>query len=411
MIDSLAPDWVLITSLFEGPADPAIVSIGRLETATRTAVILHDLIPFLDPETYLGDPTARKWYFSKIDYLRRADLILAVSDSARREAVDALGFDVNRAISVSSAADECFTKANIKPEAAKALLRRIGVRGKFVMHASKIEPRKNFDGLIRAFGLLPKAVRDAHQLVLVGDHDANERAVLRRLATRAGLGPDALAFAGHVSDSELACLYSHCTLYVMPSFHEGFGLPALEAMSCGAATIGSNTTSIPEVIGRKDALFDPHSDRSIAALIERALTDAEFLRSLKDHARDWSKRFSWDHSAQLSLSAIEQASPPLGAVQREKPRYFGAVTKDRGRYGPSVAPEHKDLVAVADSIAKNERAFARRQRGAGQAITHDTDRRKLADKNPNRPYDETFVENLYRIFHEREPDHEASRPI
>jgi glycosyltransferase involved in cell wall biosynthesis len=63
-----------------------------------------------------------------------------------------------------------------------------------------------------------------------------------------------------VSDDELIALYSQCTLFVFPSFHEGFGLPALEAMCCGAAVIGSNTSSIPEVIGKEDALFDPCSD-------------------------------------------------------------------------------------------------------------------------------------------------------
>ncbi len=76
MIDALAPDVLLITSLFEGLGDAAVVSIGRVDRATRIAVILHDLIPFLDPETYLGDPVARKWYYSKIESLRRVDLVL-----------------------------------------------------------------------------------------------------------------------------------------------------------------------------------------------------------------------------------------------------------------------------------------------------------------------------------------------
>jgi ADP-heptose:LPS heptosyltransferase/glycosyltransferase involved in cell wall biosynthesis len=402
MIDALAPDVVLITSLFEGPSDPAIVSIGRLDSATKTAVILHDLIPFLDPETHLGDPEAKKWYNAKIEYLRRADLLLAVSDSAWREAVNALGFDDSHALSVSSAADECFTHAKISPEPAKALLQRIGVRSKFVMHASKIEPRKNFDGLIRAFGLLPKAVRETHQLVLVGEHDATERGALRRLASDAGLAPDALVFAGHVSDSELACLYSQCTLYVMPSFHEGFGLPALEAMSCGAAAIGSNTTSIPEVIGRKDALFDPHSDRSMAALIERALTDAKFWRSLKDHAGQWSKHFSWDRSAQLSLTAMEKlvGTPTANRKSHDVSLLLGKVAAIRA----IIVPERKDLVAAADSIAKNERAIFQRRPGSDNAAERRAGPGLEPAESGERRYDENFVENLYRIFHQREPD-------
>lgn len=402
MIDALAPDVVLITSLFEGPTEPAIVSIGRLDTATRTAVVLHDLIPFLDPETHLGDPAASKWYFSKIEYLRRADLLLAVSDSARREAVDALGFNGSRALSVSSAANECFAKENASPESAKALLKRIGINRKFIMHASKIEPRKNFDGLIRAFGLLPKSVRDAHQLVLVGDHGAGERTALCRLADEARLAPDTMVFAGHVSDRELICLYSQCTLYVMPSFHEGFGLPALEAMCCGAAVIGSNTTSIPEVIGRTDALFDPYSDQSMAALIERALSDAKFWRSLKDHAGEWSKRFSWDSSAQLSLKAMEKIAGARTANRKNID--VSALLGKIGALRAAVTPERKDLVAVADNIAKNERVVSSLRRRTDSGVAPDMARGKREDEPPNRPYDETFVKNLYRIFHEREPD-------
>jgi glycosyltransferase involved in cell wall biosynthesis/ADP-heptose:LPS heptosyltransferase len=403
MIDALAPDWALIPSLFEGPGEPGIVSIGRLETATKTAVILHDLIPFSDPETYLGDPAARRWYFSKIDYLRKADLLLAVSDSARREAVEALGFDASRVVSVSSAADESFTGANVSPAAAKALLQRIGIHGKFVMHASTIEPRKNFDGLIRAFGLLPKAVRDAHQLVLVGGHAPEERSIaLRRLADEIGLAPGNMVLPGYVSDSELISLYSLCTLFVFPSFHEGFGLPVLEAMRCGAAVIGSNTTSIPEVIGRKDALFDPHSDQSIAALIERALTDTKFWRSLKDHAREWSKRFSWDRTAELSLSAMEKLGNSRAADR--KTHGVSRLLEKIAAIRAGVAPEQQDLVAVADSISRNEKAVSRWNSSSATPFPPDIRHARAAGDNPDRSYDEIFVENLYLIFHGRNPD-------
>ncbi len=229
-----------------------------------------------------------------------------------------------------------------------------------------------------------------------------ERAALRRLADGAGLGPDEMIFAGYVSDKELIGLYSQCALYVMPSFHEGFGLPALEAMSCGAAAIGSNTTSIPEVIGRKDALFDPNSDHSIAALIERALTDAKFLQSLKDHAREWSKRFSWDRSAQQSLRAMEKlaAGPASHRKVHDVSMLLGKIAAIR----TAETPQRKDLVAVADSIAKNERVISRRSHSSDGAVLPNVIRGWQAAENDERRYDETFVENLYRILHGREPD-------
>ncbi|HUC11755.1 MAG TPA: glycosyltransferase, partial [Stellaceae bacterium] len=183
VINALAPDAVLITSLFEGWIDPAVGSIRRLETTTKTAVLLHDLIPLLDAERYLGDPLERTWYFSKIDFLRRSDLLLAVSDSSRREAIDAIGFDPGRVTSIYSAADERFVNDSFSLDDSRAFLKSLGIRRRFVMHASKIEPRKNFEGLIRAFGLLPKPIRETHQLVLVGDYrpEIDKLTPLRRL--------------------------------------------------------------------------------------------------------------------------------------------------------------------------------------------------------------------------------------
>jgi len=405
MINVLAPDVLLIPSLFEGPIEPGIVSIGRLGTETKTAVILHDLIPYLHPERYLADPAANRWYYSKIDSLRRADLLLAVSDSSRREAVESLGFEPSRVVTISSAADERFTKANMSLEDARIFLERLGIRRKFVMHTSMIEPRKNFEGLVRAFGLLSKPVRETHQLVLVGEHRPEQQAALRRLAGDAGLAPDDVVFTGQVSDSELIALYSLCTLFVFPSFHEGFGLPPLEAMCCGAAVIGSNATSIPEVIGREDALFDPHSDRGIAELIERSLTDNEFQELLRAHALSRSKRFSWDKAALLALNAIEEIAPrrsPIRATQDASTLLEKIVAIKAG-----VSPERKDLVAVADCISKNERALS--QWGTVTSsdkddVQADIDRELEAAENGEGRYDATFVRKLYHIFHNREPD-------
>ena len=102
--------------------------------------------------------------------------------------------------------------------------------------------------------------------------------------------------------------YSSCALYVFPSWHEGFGLPVLEAMSCGAAVIGANTTSIPEVIGREDALFDPHSPSSIAEKIVEVLENPERLATLRAHSLAQAKKFSWDISAKSALQALEKIS-------------------------------------------------------------------------------------------------------
>ena len=110
---------------------------------------------------------------------------------------------------------------------------------------------------------------------------------------------------GFVSEEDLLTLYNLCKAFVFPSLHEGFGLPALEAMSCGRAVIGANTSSLPEVIGRDDALFDPMNDRAIAEKIADVLTDDAFRSDLEQHGLKQAKRFSWDVCAQRAIAAFE----------------------------------------------------------------------------------------------------------
>jgi hypothetical protein len=100
-------------------------------------------------------------------------------------------------------------------------------------------------------------------------------------------------------------LYNLCHLFVLPSLAEGFGLPALEAMSCGTATIGSNLTSVPEVIGWTEALFDPTSPELIAKKIHQALTEPGFLQALRDHGLSQAKKFSWKQTADRAFDAFE----------------------------------------------------------------------------------------------------------
>ena len=106
-------------------------------------------------------------------------------------------------------------------------------------------------------------------------------------------------------------LYNTCKVLVLPSIHEGFGLPALEAMSCGAPVIASNVTSLPEVVGNPEALFDPGSDKNIIEKIEQVLRDENFRMSLAESGYKRSNNFSWERSAQKALEAIESSAEEI----------------------------------------------------------------------------------------------------
>ena len=312
LIHELVPDFVLICSLFDGSCDNTISSIGSMRSDIPVAVILYDLIPFLDPDKYIGWEPARKWYYRKIDALKRAQLLLAISQSAAREAIDNLHIDERRVVNISSAVDPSFAKSEFSHETKASFLQRMRINRKFLMHTSAFEPRKNFEGLIQTFAAIPKKLRKEVQLVLVCKLRDSDRAGLTDLAGMLGLGEDELILTGFIADADLISLYSLCYLFVFPSLHEGFGLPALEAMSCGAAVVGSSTSSIPEVIGFADALFDPASTASMGTVIQRALTDNDFYVSLKANALTQAKKFSWDKSARVAIAAIERRK---GAVK------------------------------------------------------------------------------------------------
>jgi glycosyltransferase involved in cell wall biosynthesis len=221
------------------------------------------------------------------------------------EGVNLLELPDERSINISTDADSQFRPLEISPGSQKALLKKYGLTHPFVMYTGGIDHRKNIEGLIRAFSKLPKALRRAHQLAIVCSVQSGSRHMLEQLAADQGLNDGDLILTGFVPEDDLNALYNLCALFIFPSWHEGFGLPALEAMRCGAPVIGANTSSLPEVIGWQEAMFDPHSDEAITAKIKQALTDEDFRTKLIRHGEEQAKLFSWDESARRTIVAME----------------------------------------------------------------------------------------------------------
>lgn len=314
-IAMLAPDIVLVTSLFEGFLDDAVGSVGILVDGARTAVILYDLIPLLNPDTYLGSPYLQQCYMRKIASLKRAGLLLSISDYAREEAIGALGLQPNHVVAISTAVDETFspgvhTCANIA-----ALRQRFGItRGMLMCAPGGYDSRKNIVGLVSAYGLLPAAIRARYQLVIASRLTEADRLALVTHARSKGVAEADLVLTGYVNDADLIALYQAADLFVFPSLHEGFGLPALEAMACGTPTIASNTTSLPEVIGLAEAMFDPAEPQSIADRIAQVLDDPVLYERLRRHSQAQAGKFSWDETARRALRALERQHATARAV-------------------------------------------------------------------------------------------------
>lgn len=350
-ICQIQPDVVHITSLYDGFGDNSVHSVHEQATCP-VAITFYDAIPLIQAATYLdNDPVYRDHYLVCTAQAKKADMFLAISESARQEAITHLQVDSHRVINISSAVDACFRPVIYSTEQTLDLQIRLHIHKPFVMYSGATDERKNHRGLISAFAQLSTELRSAHQLVLAGGLPPDHREQLEAYGRDCGLLHDEVVITGRISDDDMVQLYCQCALYVFPSWHEGFGLPALEAMSCGAATIGANTTSVPEVIGWERALFDPHQPAAIAQKMAEALTNADFHRELRAHALRQATQFSWDKSALRTIAALEELTSQQPVRNTSVQTDLLPVIAEIAAGDPSL-----DLMGLSQAIARNHRS-------------------------------------------------------
>lgn len=294
-------------------------------SAGRTVVTLFDLIPHLLPEDYLADPRIRAGYSARLQILRCADHVLALSQVSADDAVDHLGLDSSRVTVIEAGVTTRL--AELAPDAGAAwrILEALpSVRPGFVLYVGGADPRKNLAGLIEAYGLMPERLRSEHPLVIACALDPGWEELMREREQAAGLNGGELVLTGFVTDEQLAALYRACELFVFPSLYEGFGLPIVEAASCGAPVISGRLSTSAEVLeGDLTGSFDPRVPQEIADAIERALIDDELATVLSARTGALGSRFTWERVAERSLEAYERTlarAPRMARPSRSRPR-------------------------------------------------------------------------------------------
>jgi glycosyltransferase involved in cell wall biosynthesis len=262
----------------------------------KSVITVHDLAFILYPH-FLTQESAR--YYGQIDRaVRHADHIIADSLSTRRDIINFLGVPESKITVIHAAANSRYRPIEDE-HSQKEIREKYGLDGPFMLFVSTIEPRKNLPTLLRAYRQLLDHYKLEVRLVVAGQRGwfcGEVFAVTETLKLN-----DDVLFLGHVPMNDLALLYNAARVHVHPSFYEGFGLPPLEAMSCGTPTIVANVSSLPEVVGDAGLLVDPEDVEAWTVAMWRVLADKSLHSELAEKGLKRAQLFSWEKAARETL--------------------------------------------------------------------------------------------------------------
>lgn len=270
-------------------------------TRIPVVVTVHDLIA-----NFFGSdiPLFSRMFFARwmpFSY-RWADRIIVISENTRNDLLRHLRIPRERIRVIPLAADRTCRPVSSQATVKKAMHIH-GIHGPYVLHVGTVSPRKNLEFLVRVFRTL--AVRHPSlQLVMSGKRGWYYQGLFA-LVKKEGLASRVL-FTEYVREEDKPALYSGATVFAFPSLYEGFGLPPLEAMACGTPVVASNTSSIPEVVGKAGVLLSPHNETGWVNALNRILQDDAYRARLAGQGLQQAKRFSWEETARKTIAVYEE---------------------------------------------------------------------------------------------------------
>lgn len=265
-------------------------------------VTVHDLIMYHYPRpeaTTLGP--IKFWIKDSLHRIvlshavKKARHVITTSEFTKEDIHKTLGVSKNK-MSVTYQAPFSYNISSLKDN--EFVLQNYGIKKPYVMYVGTAYPHKNVEGLLNAWLKFQELHGEEYQLVLVGKENYFYQRLLVQQATREIKN---FVYTGFVEDDELSAIYLQSSLYVFPSFYEGFGLPPLEAQDHGVPVVSSNASCLPEILGESALYFDPDSPEQMAEMIHKGLTDEDVRTDLKQNARENLERFSWEKLARETL--------------------------------------------------------------------------------------------------------------
>jgi glycosyltransferase involved in cell wall biosynthesis len=270
--------------------------------ARRFVITVHDLNFLYYPQFLTAE--SRRYYNRQIEWAtRRAAHILCDSEATRLDLVRLLGVDPEKATTVHLGLDATFRP--LPAADVEATLARYGLSPGFMLFVGTLEPRKNLPGLLSAYRILLDRGDTRAALLLVGGRGWLYEETFARVE-ELGLGTR-VRFLHGVPDDDLPALYNGATLLTTPSFYEGFGFPALEAMACGTPVVVSDRGSLPEVVGEAGVKVDPDSPEAIADGLAAVLHDSHLRARLREAGLEQAAHFTWEETARKTLTVYREA--------------------------------------------------------------------------------------------------------
>ncbi len=295
----------LAVDRWTGPADLFHATDYTMPPHRMPAVVtVHDLSFLRHPE--LAHPKLARFLTTAVPHaVADACLVVADSEHTRRDVIELLGAPAEKVRVAYGGVGPAFTPAS--PEAVASTAERHGLTaGNYLLSVSRLEPRKNLVGLLHAYRALvdrrgestpPLAIGGSAGWMFQPIYDALETL---KLGSRVRL-------LGRVPDADLPSLLTGASCFVYPSFYEGFGLPPLEALACGAPVVASNASCLPEALGEAALYAAPADTEGIARAIERVLDDGALRATLRERGFAQARRFTWDAAATQLMAAYESA--------------------------------------------------------------------------------------------------------
>jgi glycosyltransferase involved in cell wall biosynthesis len=291
---------------------PAVYSWFPVPRTLPTMLTVLDAIAEHYPKLIFPGWKSRLFWTIKMKLaIWSSERIMTISNAAKEEIIEYIGVDPDRIDVTSAAPNPLFKRTDDRALIAAARARaNLPEDVRVIVFVGGLAPHKNLHGLLDGFerALLRGGLEQVH-LALVGDFRgagffSNYESLYDRVQSSAQLS-SRVHFSGYVSDEDLVALYSSALAAAMPSYSEGFGLPAIEAMACGAPVLSSNRGSLPEVVGDAGVYFDPFDVESIAGAITEMVGNEALRARLAASAVERAQGFTWERAARLALAHLD----------------------------------------------------------------------------------------------------------